>query len=202
MTNPDSNSLETGPTTKNRGRIARWLSVLITKPVVILLLAGALGTAAVVVTYDTDSTLTTSSVDPPIQFAAGDDAGPSNLSDYVSAYSISTNKTYMTATVNGVPEATLTVDSFFKLTNTDDASVTATLSTSQVANAKVDAYTLEIYDNTDTLVDTLDLTAASPSASATIPTATTYYAKLTLTLASGTPGDLGPLSSAISLSVA
>lgn len=177
-------------------------SLRMVKVLVAFVLLGSVGaTAAIVITYSNTTTLSTSATAVPIQFVAGADAGPSTLTDYVSAYAISTNKTYITVTVNGVPEASLTVGSFFKLQNVDDASHTVTLTTTQVSNAFVSAYTLQIYTNTDTLVDTLDLKAASPSASATVPAATTYYAKLTLTLASGaTPGNVD-LTNALSLGV-
>lgn len=170
------------------------------------ILAATVASAAVTISYTTPSTLTAQTVSPPVQYLAGTDAGPAALSDYVTAYSISTNKTFFTSTIKGVPEATLTVDSFFRLDNVDDASRSVTLTTAQVANANVDAYTLAVYDSTDTLQGTMDLTAASPSASFTIPAnggSEPFYATLTLTLASGTTdADLGGgIASTISLSV-
>lgn len=170
--------------------------------VVALLLVTGIAAAAITITYTNTSTVTTGVTPAPVQFVAGDDAGPASLTDYVTAYSISTNKTYMTATVKGVPEATLTVDSFFKLQNVDDAAHTVTLSTPQVSNAYVTAYTIELYSDGDVLQDTLTFTAASPSGAATIPASTTYYGKLTLTLATGAGNDNVALSNALTMTVA
>lgn len=170
-----------------------------------LLFAGVV-TAAITVVYTTTSTITTQTTEPPIQILAGDDAGPATLTDYVTAYTISTNKTYFTSTVKGVPEATLTVDSFFKIDNVDDASHGVTISTAQVTDADVVAYTLEIYNSADTLQATLDLKAASPSASITVPADggnEPFYATLTLELASGTTDAAlgGGIASALTLTV-
>lgn len=178
-------------------RVWRWSAA---HPVLAaLLVVAGVAAAAITVTYTTASTLTTSVTPPPIQFVAGDDTG--SLTDYVTAYTISTNKTYLTTTVKGVPEATLSVGSFFKLQNVDDASHTVTLSTSNVTNSLATAYTLQIYDNSDGLVDTLNLRAASGTvtASATIPASTTYYTKLTLTLASTAGANNVALSNSLTL---
>ena len=163
-------------------RIARWA---IANPLTAALVVAGVAAAAITVTYTTSSTLSTSVTPPPIQLLAGDDTG--SLTDYVTALTISTNKTYLTTTVKGVPEATLVVGSFFKIQNVDDAAHTVTLSTANVTNSLVTGYTLELYDNNNVLTDTIDLRAASAtvSASESIPAGTTYYTKLSLTLASG-----------------
>lgn len=166
-----------------------------------LVAVAGLAAAAVTVTYSTSSTITTSATPPPVQFVAGDDAGPSTLTDYVTAYAISANKTYVTITAKGVPEATLTVGSLFKLQNVDDASRSVTLSTAQVSNAYVSTYTLKIYTAGNSLVDTLTLTAASPSITFTLPAATTYYATMTLTLATGAGANNVALSNSLALAV-
>lgn len=168
-------------------------------PVIALVAIAGLAAAAISVSYTTSSTVTTSVTPPPIQFVAGNDAGPSALTDYVSAFAISTNKTYMTATVNGVPEATLGIDSFFKLQNIDDAAHTIWLNTTQVSNAFVSAYTIELFDASDVSKGTLTLTAASPTLSTTIPAGETFYGKLTLTLATGAGANNVALSNTLSL---
>lgn len=177
-----------------------WLK---SKPLVVgvLLAVGGLAAAAVTITYSNQSTLTTSVTPPPIQFVAGDD---STLGDYVTAYAISTNKTYLTTTVKGVPEASLAVGSFFKLTNVDDASHGVTLSTANVTNSLVTAYTMEIYDGSNALQATLDLRAATatPSATVTIPAGETWYVKLTLTLASTAGANNVALTNSLTLAVA
>jgi hypothetical protein len=182
-------------------KLRRWS---LAHPVIaVLLVLSGVAAAAITVTYTTTSAFTTSVTPPPIQFLAGDDAGPAELTDYVSAFAISANKTYITTTVLGVPEATLTIDSYFKLENVDDAAHTVTLTTPQVSNANVAAYTLAIYDDADdSLVDTMDLRAASPDATLAMGAGDVYYAKLTLTLASGAGLNNVALSNALSLSFA
>ena len=179
---PDSTKPRTPGGTSAAARVARWA---VANPLTAALVVAGVAAAAITVTYTTSSTLSTSVTPPPIQLLAGDDTG--SLTDYVTAMTISTNKTYLTTTVKGVPEATLVVGSFFKIQNVDDAAHTVTLSTANVTNSLVTAYTLQIYDNNNVLTDTIDLRAASAtvSASESIPAGTTYYTKLTLTLASG-----------------
>ena len=181
-------------------RLARFATA---KPLVV---AGALVTAgvaaaAITLTYSTTSTLTTSVTPPPVQFAAGGDAGPSALSNYVTAYSLSTNKTYITATVKGVPESSLVIGSLFQLTSSDAAAAhSVTLSTTQVSNVKVTAYTIGVYNSTnDNLMGTVDLTAATPSATFSIGPSGTFYGKLTLTLASGAGADNVALTNSLTL---
>lgn len=166
----------------------------------ILLAISVAGAGAIMVTYTTDSSVTTATTEPPVQYNTGGDTG--STTDYVSSFSISTNQTYLTATVNGVPEANLTIDSFFKLQNVDDASQSVTLSTAQISDTDVTDYSILILDGS-TVKGHLDLKAASPSTTFSIPASTTYDAKLHLKLASGTADkDLGGgLSSSISLSV-
>lgn len=178
-------------------RLRRWA---VTHPVLaILVVTAGLAAAAVTVTYTTASTVTTTVTPPPIQFLAGDDTG--SVTDYVTALTISTNKTYLTSTVKGVPEATLTVGSFFKIQNMDDAAHSVTISASNVTNSLVSAYTIAIYDNSNVLVDTLDLRAASGTvtAAATIPAGTIYYTKLTLTLAPTAGANNVALTNALAL---
>lgn len=177
-------------------RLARWA---VANPLTAALVVAGVAAAAITVTYTTTSTLTTSVTPPPIQFLVGDDTG--SLSDYVTQMTISSNKTYLQTTLKGVPEATVTVDSFFKIRNVDDASHAITLSTANVTNSLVTAYTIQIYDATPTLVDTINLRAATATvgASATIPAATTYSGKVTITLASGAGVDNVALSNSLTL---
>lgn len=165
-----------------------------------LLVISTVGGASIVVTYVNDSTVQTQTTEPSVQFRAGDDTG--STSDHVPAFSLSSNQTYLTSTVKGVPEANLTVDSFFKLENVDDTSRSVTLSTAPVTDSDVNDYSILILDGS-TVEGHLDLQAASPSATFTLPASTTYDAKLHLELASGTTdADLGGgLSNSVSLSV-
>ncbi|MFA5862606.1 MAG: hypothetical protein WDA16_13020 [Candidatus Thermoplasmatota archaeon] len=156
--------------------------------------------AAITLTYTTTTTVTTSVTPPPVQFVAGSDSGPSALTNYVTAYAISTNKTSMTATVKGVPESTLVIGSYLQLQNVDaGAAHSVTLTTPQVSNAYVTAYTLGIYTSGNVLQDTLDLRAASPTVTFSLPASTTYYGKLTLTLATGAGADNVALTNAVTL---
>lgn len=188
------------PPSKTPSLARRALRWSVAHPVIAaLIVVSGVAAAAITVTYTTTSSLTTGVTPPPIQFVAGDDTG--SLTDYVTGFTISTNKTYLTSTVKGVPEATLAVGSFFKLQNVDDASHAVTLSSPNVTNSLVSAYSIQIYDNSNNLVDTLDLRAASNTvtATATIPAGTTYYTKLTLTLASSAGANNVALTNAVTL---
>lgn len=188
-----------GPSQPNQGPITRVWNALIGHPLLLVLAVTGIATAAITVTYLNDSTLTADQIGAPVQFQAGDDTA--STGDYVSAFSLSSDATYFTATVNGVPEANLTVGSFVKIANTDDSGHTVTLSTSQVTHADVDDYVLVLLDDQGDVVDQLDLTAASPSASTTIPASTTYEARLHFELASGASLPTGGIASDITLSV-
>ena len=185
------------------GFFAKFRKLAATKPLVVIATLAVVGVAAaaITLTYTTNSALTTSVTPPPIQFAAGGDSGPSALTNYVTAYALSTNKTYFTATVKGVPESSLVVGSFFTIKNVDASnSHDATITTTQVSNAFVSAYTIQIYDGSNVLQSTLDLKAGSPSATFTVPaSASTWYGKLTLTLATGAGADNVALSNALTL---
>lgn len=182
---------------------ARMRAFATARPLAFLavLMGASLAAAAITITYSNSSVVTTGVTAPPVQFLSGDDAGPAILSDYVTAYAISTNKTYVTSTVKGVPEAALTVDSFFRLTNVDDASHGVTLSTSQVSNVYVTAYTIEIFTIADVSQGTLTLTDATPSVTFTLPAGTTYYATLDLVLATGAGADNVALTSNLAMAV-
>lgn len=177
---------------------------LSSRPLLLLTIVALSGAAAAAITwtYTNSSTVTTSVAPVPVQFVAGDDAGPALLSTYVSSYTISTNRTYISTTVKGIPEANLTVDSFFKLTNVDTAARTVTLSTAQVTNSFVSAYTLQIYNSANVLQGTLTLTSASPSVQFAMPAGSTHYAKLTLGLASGAGANNVALTNSLTLTVA
>lgn len=167
----------------------------------LVVVAGA-AAAAITYAYTNTSTLSASVIPPPVQFESGVDAGPSTLSSAVTAYTISGNKTYFAATVKGIPEGSLTIDSFGKIHNVDSAGHAITLSTTQVSNAFVSAYTLELLNAADVSKGTMTLTDASPSLSVTIPAGETWHAKLTLTLATGAGADNVALSNAITLTLA
>lgn len=139
-------------------------------------------TAAVTLAYANSSPLALGVKAAPVVYSAGADGG---VSDYVPSFAISTNATYFTSTIRGVPEATVTIDELLRVSNVDTRAHAVTISTSQVTNAFVTAYKLEFYDGA-TLVGTLDLKAASPSVTfPTLAAGKTLTAKATLALASG-----------------
>lgn len=184
------------PRATSGSRLARWA---VANPLTAALVVAGVAAAAITVTYTTSSTVTTTTTPPPIQLLVGDDTG--SLTDYVTALTISTNKTYLTTTVKGVPEATLAIGSLFKIQNVDDEAHTVTLSTANVTNSLVTGYTIQVYDNSNALVDTINLRAAAAtvSATATIPAGTTYYTKLSLTLASTAGANNVALSNTVSM---
>jgi len=187
---------------KAPGSQSRLRKLASTRPLLAIGLVVVVGVAAaaITLTYTTTTTVTTSVTPPPVQFVAGSDSGPSALTNYVTAYAISTNKTSMTATVKGVPESTLVIGSYLQLQNVDaGAAHSVTLTTPQVSNAYVTAYTLGIYTSGNVLQDTLDLRAASPTVTFSLPASTTYYGKLTLTLATGAGADNVALTNAVTL---
>lgn len=166
--------------------------------IAVVSLAGA-AAAAITITYSNSSTVATTATSAPVQFVAGDDSA---IGRYVTAYSLSTNRTYFTATLAGIPEAQLVVGSFVKLQNVDSASHSVTLSTSNVTNSLVTAYTIQILDGSNNVQGTLDLRSASSTVSTTftLPASTTWTAKVTLTLASGAGANNVAPSNSISLS--
>jgi len=185
------------------GWISRVWRGIVAHPIALLVLVAALGTAGIVVTYTTDTSVTTQTTDPPVQHKAGGDAGPNNKGDYVTSYSISTNNTNIDTTVKRVPEGNLTIDSFFRIENKDDQSQKVTLDTSQISNANLNDYSILIEDSSNNVQGHLDLQAGSPSTTFTMANSDTYDGKLYLELASGTTdSDLsGGLSSSITLTV-
>jgi hypothetical protein len=147
----------------------------------VLVLAGT-AAAAVSLTYATTSSQALGVKTVPVQYAAGPDAA---LGDYVTAFSISTNKTYYTATLKGVPESIVTLGDVVDVTNVDARAHNVTLTAPQNANANVLVYKVDWYDGA-TLVGTLDFKAASPSATFSgMAAAKTYAGKVTVHLAGG-----------------
>lgn len=180
--------------------VARVRSFAGTHPIAALALIAGVGlaSAAVTVTYTTASTVATTVVAAPVQFESGTDSA---ISRYITAYSISSNGTYFTSTVAGVPEATVAVGSYVKIHNVDSASHAVTLSTTQVTASGITAYTLEILDQSSASQGTLTFTAGSPSVSFTVPAGQTWTGKLTLTLGSGAGLNNAVVSRSVTMSV-
>lgn len=138
--------------------------------------------AAITLTYTTTSSQTLSTKAVPVTYVSGADSA---ISDYVTAFSISTNKTSFSASVKGVPEATVVIGDLVDVSNVDTRVHTVTVSTAQNTNALVTAYKIDWFDGA-TNVGTLDFKAASPSVTFTnMAAAKTYVGKVTITLAAG-----------------
>lgn len=150
----------------------------------LLVLVGT-AAAAVTLTYTTHSTQSLSVKAAPVIFEAGADATPS---DYVPAFALTNNKTAYTASLRGVPEATVVVDDLVHVRNLDTRAHSLVLSAATDANPFVTTYKLEFFDGATSL-GTLDFKAASPTISITAPSGATLTVRLTLTLASGAGND-------------
>lgn len=152
-----------------------------TPALVTLLLATGTALAALSVAYTTPSSQVLGVTAPPVIFATGADAGNSN---YVNSYANSLNATRYTVTVRGVPEATTTIGELFQLKNVDTNPHTVWLNGTQLVNANILVYKIELYDGA-TLMGTLDFLAATPTTTMTLPAGSTYSAKVTIQLGSG-----------------
>ncbi|MFA5862418.1 MAG: hypothetical protein WDA16_12060 [Candidatus Thermoplasmatota archaeon] len=150
----------------------------------LLVLVGT-AAAAVTLTYSTHSTQSLAVKTVPIVFEAGADA---TASDYVPSFSLTANHTAYTASLRGVPEATVVIDDLVHVRNTDTQTHTLALASATNTNPFVTAYKLELFDGA-TSVAVLDFKAASPSASVTLPAGVTLTGKVTITLASGAGND-------------
>lgn len=151
-------------------------------PGVTLLVLVGTAAAAISLTYTATSSQSLGVKAAPVTFSAGADGG---VSDYVPSLSLSTNKTSFTATLKGVPEATVTLGDLVDLSNVDSRAHSVTITAPQNSNSFVTAYKVDWYDGA-TLVGTLDFKAASPSVSfASMVAGKVYAAKVTITLAAG-----------------
>jgi hypothetical protein len=164
----------------------------------LLVLVGT-AAAAVTVTYTDHSTLTLGVRAAPIVFAAGTDAAPS---DYVPSFSLTTNATAYTASLRGVPAATVTIDDLVDVKNVDAHAHTVTLAATSDANALVTTYRIDLVDGSGGTVATLDLKASAPSATVALAGGETLHARVTITLASGAGADNVADTTTVTTSVA
>jgi hypothetical protein len=156
-------------------------SLLAFQVVGVLVLAGT-AAAAVSLTYASTSSQSLGVKAAPVQYVGGADSA---LGDYVTAFTISTNRTFYTAVVKGVPEAIVTIGDLVDVSNVDARAHNVTLSAPQNTNANVLAYKTDFYDGA-TLVGTIDFKAASPSTTFTSMAAgKTFTGKVTIQLAGG-----------------
>ena len=156
------------------GRVRPWVAIAV------ILVAGS-AIAAITLTYSSVSSQTLGTKAVPVQFEVGADGG---ASDYV-ALTISTNKSFFTATLRGVPEASVVMDNVIQVHNVDSRVHTVTLSTTQNTNSFVTVYKIDFFDAT-TNVGTFDLKAASPTVTfASLAVNKVLTGKVTITLAAG-----------------
>ncbi len=127
-----------------------------------LLLVASAAVAGVLVTYDTASSSSLAIKAPPIQWAAGADASSTG---FVPSWSLSSNHTYFTVTLNSVPEANVTWQNLTTLTNTDTQAWTVSVGGPDLSSyTKVVTFRLEFYNPGGT-VAALNLSAGQTSAS-------------------------------------
>lgn len=182
------------------GAVGRARTFAATHPLVAVAVVATVGiaAAAVTVTYTNPSSLTTSVVAAPVQFEAGDDSA---IGRYVTAYAISSNRTYFTSSVSGIPEGSVAVGSYVKIHNVDSASHGVTLATTQVTSAGISAYTLALLNPAAATQATLTFTDASPSATVTIPAGETWTGKLTLTLGTAAGLNNATVTRSVTMSI-
>ncbi|MFA5862365.1 MAG: hypothetical protein WDA16_11795 [Candidatus Thermoplasmatota archaeon] len=169
-----------------------------------IVLVASAAIAAVLLSYTNSSTVTVTLKAPPVIWTAGPD---SSGNVFVSGMAISSNATYFSITLKPVPEANVTWSNLTTVKNQDSSSVTDVTVTG-TSLAAYTAYTtvarLEFYDYAapSTIVATLDLTQASPSADLGALTAgQQLFAKAYMKVASGTGQQNIPASITLSLTV-
>lgn len=150
----------------------------------LLVLVGT-AAAAVTLTYSTHSTQSLAVKAAPVVFEAGADAAPS---DYVPAFSLTTNRTAYSADLRGVPEASVTIDDLVHLKNVDTRPHAVILTGASDANPYVTTYRLDLMSGT-MIIGTLDLKSASPSLHVTLAPGDALTTRVTIELASGAGND-------------
>lgn len=147
-----------------------------------ILLVVGVAAAAITLIYSTTSNQSLRAKSVPVIYQAGADSG---ASDYVTGLTISTNQTFFTSTVKGVPEATVVIADLVDVSNADARVHTVTLSAPQNTNTMVTAYKIDWFDGA-TNVGTLDFKAGSPNVTFTnMAAAKVFVGKVTITLAAG-----------------
>lgn len=145
-------------------------------------LACATAGAAIIVTYSTPATLETTVTPPPVVFQAG--PGASKARYFSPPIEATANGTGVTGGVNGKAGVDVKVKDVLRIVDQTGSPRNVTLSGTQVTNARVEAFEWRVMNGT-TLVATLDLKAATPSVTFTLPASTTYKVTMRLDLADG-----------------
>lgn len=137
------------------------------------------GDAHAAVSLSASGTLATSAIAPAAAWQAGS-AG----ARYLSGLAASANGTTVSGTLLARAGADLYVSDALRLANARASPVDVVLSSTQATGAGIEVFRWLVYDGT-TLVGTLDLMAASPSLSFTLPASTTYRLDARVDVADG-----------------
>lgn len=119
----------------------------------------------------------------PVRFEAGADAGPDKLSRQVTRYALAADGANLGLDVAGVADASLQVDSLFRLRNVDSDPHAITLSAPAVNDDGIITFTMVLRDGAGA-AGVLDLRTGLPL-NLTLAPGEVLDAALTLTLADG-----------------
>lgn len=161
-----------------------------------LSLALATGAQGAIV-VESVSHVSTSAMAPPVKLELG---ASGSSARYFSSFALSANATVASGTMLGRAGADLYAKDVLRVVNTHAADQSVTLSSAQLSNAQLDVFVAYVYDGA-ALVASMDLEAASPSMSFTLPASSTYRLDLRLDLADGAGNDSAPASFQLGLRV-
>lgn len=153
---------------------------------VVLVAAGAQAAIGLV----SQSTVATSARSPPVTLEIG--AGGATTR-YFAPLALSANATVATGTLLGRAGADLYVHDALRLVNARAVPQGVTLSAGSIASASVEVFHVRVHNST-ALLATLDLKAASPTATFTIPASTSLRLDVRLDLADGAGNSTAPAS--------
>jgi hypothetical protein len=161
-------------------------------------LFGGLGVLLVVaagvqasINWQASSTVQVGVAPPPVQL---EPAAGANKTHYFSpGLTVNANGTTLTGTLLAHAGADARVKDAFKVASRSSSAQSVTLSGTQVSSARVELFTWSVYNGT-TLVGALDMRAASPSLSFTLPAGETWSVHLRLDVADGAGNDNSPSS--------
>ncbi len=156
----------------------RWFALSATGTAALLLATSAYAA----VSWTSTSTLTTSIIEPPVQFVKGDNADNRR---YMRSFDLSTNGTAFTAEVKPRAGAEMTVRDVVRVDNSAGSSDFAIeLTGTQIVNVYLERFEWNIR-NGSTNVANLDYLAANPQATFTLPTGQVFTMDLVVDLADG-----------------
>lgn len=156
-------------------------SALVTLVCASLLSAGALAGVA----WRTTSTLSATVGPPLVELALGTGAARAS---FATGLVLSANHTAFSGTLTARAGGSVVVKDVVDVASKDTAARTVTLLGTQVTNSRVTTLTWTVR-NGSTIVATLDLRAASPSATFTLPAGATYLVDLRANLSGGSGHD-------------